>query len=972
MGQLADQIEATTTTLVPSSPVATAEQLLTGPGLIQIMGTVAAAIRVLENIAAGAAFHLETRAPLPADGSEGDAWLNGSTGDLFKLVAGQWESRGNLKSTVPGPRGKEGPAGADSTVAGPRGYSNYDLWLQAGFVGTREQYLASLQGRNGTDGDNGDNGKDGSRIFDKNFAPSPAHNLLVENYVPQPNDQWFHTIGLKAYDRYAHLDGEWRLVFRKAESAVLPPQPTNAAPGITFNAPASGATVTAGTPITLTATATDDVAVSAVEFLNGNTGASLGMGNKNGTTYTLPYTPQTAGSLALVARATDNGTPALTSQATVTITVQAVVVVPVENTTPAAPTYAFDPVSRMLSAAHGTLSSDTLEQRQNGGAYAPYAAVLVDNAAHPAAEWQVRVKAAAGRNVSNPADSPAIAAKVVADPEPDPESGTVLITTAQLSQNGINYSDAAGPLRSSYAVMRRKVAGANTIKVRQRVDVNDGGLSGLEYYLDGVYAGWLPQPALGSGEVTINLPDTNEHILAIVEAANSRPNDQGQLLSYATIEALITQGAGTTTLIRPVKTQNLAYVVGDSISVGAGATDATRAWLIRLRRLLGYDVISDGWGYRSLSRSLSTAPERAQVLANFQAAAAGRTGKLSFIIDLGTNDYAFSAAASEQAAAYAQQMLQLVRAWNPAVECWIKTPVTRVATGPNGQGEPFRLYQTSLLALKDSLPWLKLMDATDWLGLADLTADGVHPNNGGHALIANRYFSALSGAAYVEPVGDIPFEINTGEFTVNEATYALVRDSKDFDVNTSATWMARFKLSDPRSYQQIFAKAFTDGSTGKGFAMYTENGKVISYDYPGTDFAAGVWCEVLMSYGQNTAAMYGRINGGPIQKVESAGMGGFDAQTQDGFTIGANRRINPVGLATPASGIIENVAFWNIELDDATCRALIQSNLVHNPSQYNSPNCLIYGPLKRFAAGSATMPNLADPARPFDIINLSA
>ncbi|TGD80298.1 PKD domain-containing protein [Hymenobacter wooponensis] len=216
-----------------------------------------------------------TGVPSNSLGTDGDLYRNTANGDEYQKVAGSYVLRQNLK--------------------GKDGYTP----------------------QKGKDYVDGTDGFDGNEIVDKTYAPKAADNAGYKE-----GDQWFYTISQSSYERYAHLNGEWRLVFRKAETTTTPPVSADTqAPNLSFTAPASGATVPVGTQLTLTATATDNVAVTTVEFLNGATGASLGQGAKNGNTYTLPYTVSVAGPLSLVAKASDAAGNVQTG--TVNITVQA-------------------------------------------------------------------------------------------------------------------------------------------------------------------------------------------------------------------------------------------------------------------------------------------------------------------------------------------------------------------------------------------------------------------------------------------------------------------------------------------------------------------------------------------------------------------------------------------------------------------------------------------------------------------------
>jgi lysophospholipase L1-like esterase len=110
-------------------------------------------------------------------------------------------------------------------------------------------------------------------------------------------------------------------------TVVATPAGDTVAPNIELTVPAAGATLTLNTQVPLTVVATDNVSVTSVTFTNGATGEVLGQGAKNGNTYTLPYTPTTAGPFTLKATASDAA--GNTQSATVNVTVQAATTTPV-------------------------------------------------------------------------------------------------------------------------------------------------------------------------------------------------------------------------------------------------------------------------------------------------------------------------------------------------------------------------------------------------------------------------------------------------------------------------------------------------------------------------------------------------------------------------------------------------------------------------------------------------------------------
>ncbi|NVO32576.1 Ig-like domain-containing protein [Hymenobacter lapidiphilus] len=105
-------------------------------------------------------------------------------------------------------------------------------------------------------------------------------------------------------------------IYQGSGTASPPTPPANTAPVVSLSAPGSA---TVGTALALTATASDaDGSVSKVEFFNGATK----LGEDLTAPYALSFTPATAGTLSLTARATDNAGAATTS-ATVALNVTA-------------------------------------------------------------------------------------------------------------------------------------------------------------------------------------------------------------------------------------------------------------------------------------------------------------------------------------------------------------------------------------------------------------------------------------------------------------------------------------------------------------------------------------------------------------------------------------------------------------------------------------------------------------------------
>lgn len=123
---------------------------------------------------------------------------------------------------------------------------------------------------------------------------------------------WSHGGGIVQTILTPEVDLDITAVFSEAGAANVPP-------AISVTSPGNGATVTAGTPVTLEATATDaDGTVTFVEFFE----RSTSVGRDSSTPFSVTWTPTGTGSRTMTARATDDDN-AMTTSNTVNLTVQA-------------------------------------------------------------------------------------------------------------------------------------------------------------------------------------------------------------------------------------------------------------------------------------------------------------------------------------------------------------------------------------------------------------------------------------------------------------------------------------------------------------------------------------------------------------------------------------------------------------------------------------------------------------------------
>jgi hypothetical protein len=153
----------------------------------------------------------------------------------------------------------------------------------------------------------------------------------------------------------------------EVKAAIAPPTPGDTTPpSVSFTVPAPGATLTPGAQVLLTVIANDNMAVAGLVLTNGATGAVIGQGARNGSTYTFPYTVGAAGPLSLVATATDAA--GNSQSATVSVTVGSGTTAPITPDLTAA---------LAISVATLTLGSPVSFTITPGGGTTPYAYEVV-------------------------------------------------------------------------------------------------------------------------------------------------------------------------------------------------------------------------------------------------------------------------------------------------------------------------------------------------------------------------------------------------------------------------------------------------------------------------------------------------------------------------------------------------------------------------------------------------------------------
>ncbi len=199
----------------------------------------------------------------------------------------------------------------------------------------------------------------------------------------------------------------------------------------------------------------------------------------------------------------------------------------------------------------------------------------------------------------------------------------------------------------------------------------------------------------------------------------------------------ITSVTGVDGEIQPAPRQPRWVAYGDSIVEGWIASGPARAWPAIAGRAHGLDVYNLGYAGSARGEVVSAenvASVRADVIS----------------ISHGTNCWTRIAHSVAQMTANTSAFLNIVRAGHPGIPIVVMSPVVR----PDAESTPNRLGAT-LRELRAAMEQAtqQIMDNGDTLitlvpgaGVLspDLLADGVHPGDEGHAVLANVFGGAVS------------------------------------------------------------------------------------------------------------------------------------------------------------------------------------------------------------------------------------
>jgi lysophospholipase L1-like esterase len=203
-------------------------------------------------------------------------------------------------------------------------------------------------------------------------------------------------------------------------------------------------------------------------------------------------------------------------------------------------------------------------------------------------------------------------------------------------------------------------------------------------------------------------------------------------------------GLGGAIAPSPPQRRWLAY--GDSITEGWGASTPGRTWLATAARRLDLEAVN--FGYAGSGRG-------ELVVAEAMAGAAADVITVAF----GTNCWGMIAFSEELLEATVRAFVASVRAGHPHTPIVAVSPIVRpdAETTPNRLGATLTqlraAYERAVLGLGAADARITLVSGREIVGAGQL-ADGIHPDDAGHAALAAVVGNAVSAA--LQPAGSQP------------------------------------------------------------------------------------------------------------------------------------------------------------------------------------------------------------------------
>jgi len=225
------------------------------------------------------------------------------------------------------------------------------------------------------------------------------------------------------------------------------------------------------------------------------------------------------------------------------------------------------------------------------------------------------------------------------------------------------------------------------------------------------------------------------------------------------------------TIYAPIQQIRTAYIIGDSISVGANAVQPQYSgWIgILKRHYPGVSFVNDSNGGASVSYFLADSDLGA---------------RLSSIIEpdivyvaLGTNDFGLNKYATLPLFESAlSSLINNIQVECPNANIILQTPVIRTDIAVNSYGHTLQDYRDSIIAVANTYS-LQVINGLQLISDTDLHTDLLHPSTNGHVVYANNIISL--GTFSSNDVVTTPLEAtvigtpNINNLTITNATLSL-------------------------------------------------------------------------------------------------------------------------------------------------------------------------------------------------------
>ncbi|HEX8428469.1 SGNH/GDSL hydrolase family protein [Hymenobacter sp.] len=605
----------------------------------------------------------------------------------------------------------------------------------------------------GVDYQNGQDGLDGNEIVDKPYAPG-----LNDQVGYKTGDQWFHSISQKAYDRYTFIDGQWRLVFRKAETSTTPVVSAVTVTGFSPSSAPAGASVTInGSGFT---------GASSVSF-NG-TPASFTVLNATTISATVPVGATTGKVLV----ATASGSGQSTANFTVTATPTPGNTLPVAN--------AGSDVTLTLPTNQVALLGTGTDADGSITAYA-WAQVTGPNNATglPASSqnvvasnliegiYQFRLTVTDDKQATKTDD-----VVVTVNPAaPTTPAGNVIDYSAagMFSQTMYDEARTGYRMRSSTAVGRTFTTAANTatFRIYSNTGYDGGNKARIALLCDGAPFATITATSAGVSDFVVPLKtDGQSHIYTPVEGVAMALTGTTFGGTYV-LGVTLPTGAAYTLQPLPARKANRIAMLSDSILVGDGTTNpGVTSPVAYLRGLApSYEVATIGFCGRAANTSLASPTdvnEQAQRIADYLAGANLKT----LVYQLGANDAnaGYSIPDFKTAAA---NLLDRVHFLDASIRVLIARPYYM-----NGEGSKnYDAYRTALqevaAARSSFVVYHDTSSVVDGSTASARLADGLHFNDTGAYIAAQNLLAGITGQSVPASGGGAPATKEPKNLSVN-------------------------------------------------------------------------------------------------------------------------------------------------------------------------------------------------------------